>query len=414
MTGAARLSQTKWLGDPPLAKLLAVLDGDGEEARVVGGAVRNVLLNLPPGEIDIATTAVPEVVVARAEQASFKAVPTGIEHGTITVVVDGRGFEVTTLREDVETFGRKARVRFGRSWRHDAERRDFTMNALSVSRDGTLYDCVGGLDDLRHRRVRFIGDPATRIAEDYLRILRFFRFHASYGRGDPDPAGVRACIAGREGLAQLSRERIRAELVKLLIAPGAAQALTIMADSGLLDPLLGGVPFLGDFGRMTAIESVLGMAPDASRRLAALNANIVEDADRLRQRLRLTNAEHRRIASMAEKWWRIHANLDEAGSRALLYRLGEEAYFDRVALAWARAAAPSTDFEWQRLATLPKRWTPPRFAVRAADLMARGIPEGARLGKALAAAEEKWIARDFPTDAGAIAAILDAVVRENL
>ena len=194
-----------WLQEAPLKDLLAVLDGAGEEARVVGGAVRNALLAEPLGDIDIATTALPPEVMRRAEVAGFKAVPTGIEHGTVTVVAHGRPFEVTTLREDVETFGRHAKVAFGRHWRRDAERRDFTMNALSLARDGTVYDYVGGLADVEARRVRFIGDAATRIAEDYLRILRFFRFHAAYGEGALDPAGVAACIAGRAGLDQLSR-----------------------------------------------------------------------------------------------------------------------------------------------------------------------------------------------------------------
>ena len=194
------LAGADWLTAGPLARLLAVLDRDGEEARVVGGAVRNALLNEPIGEIDIATTAVPEEVVRRLERDGFKAVPTGIEHGTMTAVIDGRPFEVTTLRQDVETFGRHAKVAFGRDWRADAERRDFTINALSATRAGVVYDYVGGLDDLQARRVRFIGDPNKRIAEDYLRILRFFRFHAGYGHGDLDRTGLAACIAGREGL----------------------------------------------------------------------------------------------------------------------------------------------------------------------------------------------------------------------
>src|SRR6478672_10208864 len=184
-----------WLRDSALAELLAVLDRDGEEARVVGGAVRNALLDEPIGDIDIATTALPQEVVRRAESAGFKAVPTGIAHGTVTTVINKRPFEVTTLREDVETYGRHAKVAFGRDWKRDAERRDFTINGLFLGRDGTIYDFVDGLSDVRKRRVRFIGDAPTRIAEDYLRILRFFRFHASYGVGPPDPTGLQACIA---------------------------------------------------------------------------------------------------------------------------------------------------------------------------------------------------------------------------
>src|SRR5437660_1425630 len=193
----ARIADTAWLTEGALGKLMAVLDRDGEEARVVGGAVRNVLIGEPTGDIDVATTALPPEVMRRAQAAGFKAVPTGIEHGTVTIVVDHRPFEVTTLREDVETFGRHAVVRFGRDWRADAARRDFTINALSLSRDGVVHDYVGGLADIAVRRVRFIGQAAARIAEDYLRVLRFFRFHAADGSGLPDPEGLPACIDAR-------------------------------------------------------------------------------------------------------------------------------------------------------------------------------------------------------------------------
>ena len=262
------LRGTAWLTQGPLPRLLAVLSGDGEEARVAGGAVRNAVMNLPPGDIDIATTATPEEVIRRVTLAGFKAVPTGIEHGTITVVAAGTPFEVTTLRVDVETFGRKATVRFGRDWKADAERRDFTMNALTATADGTIHDYVGGLADLEARRVRFIGDAAARIAEDYLRILRFFRFHAAYGEGEPDAAGLAACVAGRGGLEQLSRERVRMELLKLLVANGVVPALTAMADAGLLVSVLGGVPLIASVARMTQIEAALDLAPDPIRRLA--------------------------------------------------------------------------------------------------------------------------------------------------
>ena len=231
-----------WLREAPLRDILAALDGDGEEARIVGGAVRNALLGEPHGDIDIATTAPPTEVIRRVEAAGFKAVPTGVEHGTVTVVAAGQSFEVTTLREDVETFGRHAKVVFGRDWKRDAERRDFTMNALSLSRDGTVHDYVGGLADIEARRVRFIGDAARRITEDYLRILRFFRFHAAYGEGSPDAQGLAACIEGRAGLEQLSRERVRMEMVKLLVAKHAVPTLALMTETGLLEQVLGGVP----------------------------------------------------------------------------------------------------------------------------------------------------------------------------
>jgi tRNA nucleotidyltransferase/poly(A) polymerase len=403
------LSGAAWLSGGPLARLLAVLSSDGEEARVVGGAVRNTLIHLPPGDTDIATTATPEEVTRRVTAAGFKPVPTGIEHGTVTVVAAGTPFEVTTLRVDVETFGRKANVRFGRDWKADAERRDFTMNALSVTADGTVYDYVGGLADLAARRVRFIGDPAQRIAEDYLRILRFFRFHAAYGEGILDPAGLHACIAGRDGLGQLSRERIRMEIVKLLVAKRAVAALAAMAESGILVSLLGGVPLIADVARMAELEAALGLDPDPVRRLAALNVFVVEDAERLWQRLRLANAEHERLASMGEGWWRVSPDGGEAPARALLYRLGPDRFADRVLLAWARAAAQPEDEGWHRLATLPRRWTAPIFPLKAADLMRRGVEKGPALGAALRAAEEAWIAADFP-DSRALESIAAAAV----
>src|SRR3954470_19667391 len=237
------ITDAPWLKSGPAARVLALLNGQNEEARVVGGAVRNALLQIPIGDIDIATTAVPNEVIRRAKAAGIKSVPTGIDHGTVTLVVTGKPFEVTTLREDTETFGRKARVAFGRDWIVDARRRDFTINGLSVDSDGVVHDHVGGQEDIAARRVRFIGDPDLRIAEDYLRILRFFRIHAAFGAGQPDRAGYLACIRGRAGLATLSAERVRMELLKLLVADGASDASLAMVDAGLLQALIGGVAY---------------------------------------------------------------------------------------------------------------------------------------------------------------------------
>ena len=407
----ALLKDAAWLREGALARLLDVLGRDGEEARVVGGAVRNALLGEPIREFDIATTAVPQEVIRRATAAGFRPVPTGIEHGTITVVIGSRPFEVTTLREDVETFGRHASVRFGRDWRADAQRRDFTMNALSAGADGVVFDYVGGLADLNARRVRFIGDANKRIAEDYLRILRFFRFHAAYGHGLPDAAGLAACIAARAGLGQLSRERVRMELLKLLLARHATPALAAMAESGLLVPVLGGVPDLAGFQNMAKVETAAGVQADPVQRLGALGARIAEDAERLWQRLRLSNVEHERLASMADSWWRI-SPADEKGARALLYRLGPERFVDRVLLAWARSPATAHDPAWRALAALPGHWTAPVFPLKAADFIKRGVPQGPALGAALHEAEAAWIAADFPADPEAIAAIAAAAVAE--
>jgi poly(A) polymerase len=408
---AGRTLDAPWLTHGALPRLLAVLDRDGEEARVVGGAVRNALLGMAVAEVDVATTAVPEEVVRRVTAAGFKAVPTGIAHGTITVVIGGHPFEVTTLRLDVETYGRHAKVEFGRDWAGDAHRRDFTINALSARGDGTVYDYVGGLADLVQRRVRFIGDPAKRIAEDYLRILRFFRFHAAYGPGGhPDHDGLMACIAGRAGLDLLSRERVRMEVMKLVVAPHALPTFVAMADAGLLTRTLGGIAYLGPFEMMAKVEAALALPPDPVRRLGALAAAIPEDAERLWQRLRLANNEHARIASMADGW-RLLAPGDEQAARALLYRLKPERYLDRVLLAWARSPAGAHDAAWCEFATLPRRWSAPAFPIKAADFIARGVEKGPTLGAAMRAAEEAWIAAGFPLEQAAFEAIIAAAMR---
>jgi poly(A) polymerase len=255
--------------------------------------------------------------------------------------------------------------------------------------------------------VRFIGDAAARIAEDYLRILRFFRFHAAYGEGKPDAAALHACIEGRQGLQSLSRERVRMELLKLLVARRAAEAVHVMADAGLLVAILGGVPYLAPFDAMAAIEAVSGSMPDAIRRLGALAVLITEDADRLQERLRLSNAEHARLRSMADGWWRINAGMTAPAARALLYRLGPDFFADRVLLAWSRARDRSDDPQWPELLALPARWQPPSCPLTAADLIARGVAKGPALGAALRAAEAAWIAADFPADPAVVAAIAD-------
>jgi poly(A) polymerase len=407
-----KLSSAAWLTTGALPRLLGVLDCDGEEARVVGGAVRNALLGMPIAEVDVATTAIPDEVVKRVASAGFKPVPTGIEHGTVTVVIDKHPFEVTTLRQDVETDGRHAKVAFGRDWKADAERRDFTINALSATRDGAVYDYTAGLDDLIARRVRFIGDPAKRIAEDYLRILRFFRFHAAYGTSDhPDPVGLAACIAGRAGIDQLSRERVRMEMMKLVVAPHAVPTLIAMTDAGLSLRMLGGVSYLASFENMAKVEVAIGQAPDPVRRLGALAVRVAEDAERLWQKLRLTNNEHERLASMADGWHRFSQGLGEQAARALLYRLGPQHFTDQVLLGWARSQSSANDAEWFALATLPARWTAPIFPLKAADFMKRGVAQGPALGAALAASEEAWIAAGFPGDQTALDSIAGSAVR---
>jgi tRNA nucleotidyltransferase/poly(A) polymerase len=412
MTETRVLADALWLRSGPAARVLGLLNSEGAEARVVGGAVRNELLGIPVNDIDIATTALPAEVIRRAKAAGIKSVPTGIEHGTVTLVVDAQPFEVTTLRQDVETFGRKAKVAFGTDWVRDAERRDFTINGLSIDAGGVVHDYVGGLADIAAKRVRFIGDPNLRIAEDYLRILRFFRIHAAYGAGEPDRAGYLACISGRAGLAGLSAERLRMEILKLMIAQGAAIAVAAMADGGLLLPIFGGIAYTGTFAAMISAERALGLEPNAIRRLGALAVAVSEDARRLAAHLRLTNNETKTLDSMGHRWWRL-AGMDEARARRRLYRLGAERYRDRLMLAWARAGQEgqqASSASWRELATLPERWSAPKFPLKAADFVARGIDAGPALGHVLTLAEDAWLAADFPSDQPALKAIADQTV----
>src|SRR5438445_1309224 len=403
------LDNAPWLMSGPAARVLGLLNGGGEEARVAGGAVRNALPQIPIGDIDLATTALPDEVVRRAKAAGIKSLPTGIEHGTVTLVVDAHPFEVTTLREDTETFGRKARVAFGRDWVRDAERRDFAINGLSVDADGVVHDHVGGLADIAARRVRFIGDAGQRIAEDYLRILRFFRMHAAYGSGEPDRAGYLACISGRAGLSSLSAERMRMEMLKLLVAEGTLAAVTAMADGGLLLPILGGVSYTGPLAMMISAERTLGLGASPIRRLGALSVAVTEDARRVAARLRLTNAEAKALDSMGHRWWRL-AGMDEATARRRLYRLGADHYRDRLLLAWARAGGIHDAAYWREFASLPQRWSAPKFPLKAADFIGRGIAEGPALGHVLTLAEDAWLAADFPLDQAALSAIADQTV----
>lgn len=396
-------------GRPGLARVLATLDGDGEEARIVGGAVRDWLIGRGVrSDIDIATTATPEEVTRRAAAAGLKAVPTGVEHGTVTVVAAGEPYEVTTLREDVETDGRRARVVFGRSWRHDAERRDFTMNALYLTRTGELIDLVGGAADARAGRVRFIGDADVRIREDYLRILRLFRFHAAYGKGALDEAALAAAVRNREGLDRLSRERVRAETMKLLVAPRAAETLAQMDAAGLLAPVLGRAGDVKTFARLVEVEAALGKAPDAVRRLGALAVREEADAEDLREGLRLSNAEATRLAALAGP--APTPGMCEKGQKAFLYRMGREAFQDRALIAFARSGAPLDDEGWRALASLAAGWPIPVFPLRAADFIARGLQPGPALGAALKRAEETWIEAGFPMGAEALERIVTEAV----
>jgi len=404
------LSDAEWLVRPEVQQVFAALEQDHDEARIVGGAVRDALLGKAVGDIDFATTALPEAVMQRARSAGFKVVPTGIDHGTVTVIATGTGYEVTTLREDVETDGRRAIVRFGRDWLTDARRRDFTVNALSVDRIGTVHDPIGGYSDIAAHRIRFIGDPDRRITEDRLRILRLFRLHAEHGRGDLDRAALAASIRAREGLRDLSAERIGHEMRRLVVAPLAPATLVVMQESGILPIVLGGVGYIATFSRVTAFEAVVDVSPAMPLRLAALGCKVEEDVERLTLRLRLSNAERDRMLRGLVAARMLIPRPDGRGGRSALYRLGSEAFRDGIALALAFAAAAPDDLGWGELYRLPDRWSVPSFPLGGRDVVDAGIERGPALGRLLRALENWWIERDFAPDLAALRARLQQMI----
>ncbi|MBS0242593.1 MAG: CCA tRNA nucleotidyltransferase [Proteobacteria bacterium] len=395
------LASADWLKQPATRAVLEALSCAGFEGRIVGGTVRNALMGLPVTDIDIATPAPPEAVVEASARAGLKAVPTGLEHGTVTVIAEHRGFEVTTLRRDVETDGRRATVAFTDDWAEDAARRDFTMNALYCDADGRLHDPVGGYPDVVARRVRFIGDADTRIREDYLRVLRYFRFYAAYAAGEPDAVALAACARGIQGMARLSAERVRAELVKLLVAPRAREAVAAMTDIGLLSYLLGAAPRPGIFARVLAAEAAYGAEPDAMLRLSALAISGPDDVARLADRLRLSNAERKTLQVLDLSTTDSLPALDDAAARRIVYRKGPEAS-RRFALGLAvidDARRPEAEL----LLSVARSWSVPKLPFSGADVVAAGIPPGPAVGEVLAEIEAWWVEADFP-DAATVAA----------
>ncbi len=397
------LAGEAWLSRETTRRVLDLLNRDSHEARAVGGAVRNALMGLPVSDVDVATTATPDEVTRMAEAAGIRAVDTGAEHGTVTLVADHHPIEVTTLREDVETYGRHARVTFTRDWASDARRRDFTMNALYAGPDGTVYDPLGGYDDLMARRVRFIGDPHARIREDYLRILRFFRFEAEYGAGDApssamDAAALTAITQESAGLEQLSGERVHTELLRLLAARGALRSLTAMMDTGVLVRLLGGAPRLHDFDRLQAIAEAQAATPSAMARLAVLAVRVAEEGERLANALRLSNAERGTLVALPGAARTLEAANGAHAARAALYRLGPKLYRGGVLLAWSESRAAIDDPHWARLAALPDEWEAPAFPLTGADVLALGMEPGPQVGAVLRAVEQRWIDSEFTAD----------------
>lgn len=404
------LAGAAWLASPEAQRVFDALEASGAIARAVGGAVRNALMGKPVVDVDIATTARPEQVIALARAAGLRAVPTGIEHGTVTVIAGDTPYEVTTLRRDVETYGRHATVAFTDDWLADAARRDFTINALYCAADGTVYDPLAGYPDLVARRVRFIGDATTRIREDYLRILRFFRVAAEHGNGPLDEVGLAACVAERAGLAHLSGERVQKELFRLLVAPAALASINAMQDWGLLTEVLRRAPRPSLFARLAAIEARLGAEPAAPLRLAALSVEVPEDADHFARLLKLSNDDTAMLLRAAMPEPVIAPDDGPAAARADLYRRGAGAFREGVLLGWTRAGAAPGDPGWVALWRLPETWTPPLFPAKGQDVLALGLPPGPEVGAILHQLEAGWIAADFAADRQTLLAELGRLV----
>jgi len=375
------LDAGKWHKIRGMRRLLDALGADRGLTRYVGGAVRDELLGLPVSDIDLATRIPPDEVIRRLEEAKIKAVPTGIDHGTITAVSDGHTFEITTLRRDVTTDGRRATVAFTDDWKEDAARRDFTINALSADPlTGELFDYFGGLADLEHRHIRFIGDPLQRIAEDHLRILRFFRFHARFDAGEPDSAALEACTARANDLMALSRERIADELLKLLGTADPSSTVAIMLERAILKPVLPEIAQdrLSNLRALIASERQAGLEADALRRLAALLPADAAVAEDIAMRLRLSNKARKRLGCAVTAETAL-------APEALAYRSGVECAVDRLLLAGRSAEAAST-----------AAWHRPRLPIGGGALIKRGLREGPIVARTLRQIEDRWVEAGFP------------------
>ena len=404
MQSTDRLDPQPWMIAAETVAVMAALSSAGGEARFVGGCVRDALLGRPVSDIDIATHEPPERVMNLLARGGIKAIPTGIKHGTVTAVVGTRHFEITTLRRDVETYGRHAKVEYTNDWQADAARRDFTINTLFCAADGTVYDPFGGLADLRARRVRFVGDAEARIREDVLRLLRFFRFYAYYGAAPPDPAALAACRALAPLLPTLSGERVCGETLKLLLAPDPAAVFETMRDNDVLRHFL---PEAKRIDRLRALVGVERLAPpgfmiraDAIRRLAALLDGGEAAAADVAGRLRFSNSERERLGGLAAGPLPSPA-MDAAARHRLIYRLGPGRFRDRTLIAWAEAGPHAAAEAWISLLRTGIEWAPPRFPLKGRDAVRLGVPPGPAVGRLMAALEDWWIAGDFKADRAA-------------
>jgi len=409
-----RIEPKPWMNAPETRAVMKALTADGGEARFVGGCVRDSILDLPAGDIDIATHEPPQRVMELLRAAGIKALPTGIEHGTVTAVVDGAHFEITTLRLDVKTHGRRAEVAFTDDWSEDAARRDLTINALSMTAAGDIHDPMGGLDDLAAGRVRFVGDAETRITEDVLRLLRFFRFFAFYGWTPADPEALAAAGKLAHLLPTLSGERVWRELRRLLCAPDPAAIFQLMADHGVLGPLLPGSAWIARLAALVEVEIAAVTAGDPLRRLAALMELDGTAAESLAGRLRFSRNERMRLMGMVGAEVPLPPDAGPRQYRAAIYRLGTAPFRDAVFLAWAEARAKqqgnAQDAGFAAALDVAALWPRPDLPVKGADAVRLGLAPGPSVGQALARVEDWWIDEDFTPDRAACLERLKVVV----
>ncbi len=395
------LGQRPWMAAHETAAVFDALEAAGgpDCARVVGGCVRNSLIGKPVSDIDIATVLTPDAVIRALEAAGLKAVPTGVEHGTVTAVSGGRPYEITTLRRDVATDGRRAVVAFTEDWSEDAQRRDFTLNSLYAGRDGTIFDPTGhGIADARAGRIVFVGEAEARVREDYLRILRFFRFFAWYGSGPADGAALAACEGLRGGLASLSAERVSKELLKLLAADDPREAVGLMARTGVLGEVLPAPIGVTRFEGMVAIEDEQLFENQPLLRLAALLPDDQVGAAQFAERLRLSNAERDRLVAALAPTPALKSWMSPREIRRAVYRLGAQPFRDRAKLAWASSVGTAATMQWRGLIALGEGWVAPAFPLSGDDVIAAGVPKGPMVGQVLREVEDWWVDHDFLDD----------------
>ena len=407
MEPVTRIEPQAWMTATATGRVMDALQSSGVAARFVGGCVRDALSGRAVNDVDVATPLPPREVMALLGAADLKVVPTGIDHGTVMAVVDGAHYEITTLRVDVETDGRRAKVAFTDDWDSDAARRDFTINALSCSAAGDVYDPCGGLADLQAGRVRFVGDPEQRIGEDVLRLLRFYRFQAYFGRTAPDGAARAACAKLAHLLPGLSGERVAQETRRLLAATEPASAVRMMAEDGVLAQILPEATAIDRLAALVIVEKGAGGGADPERRLAALLAADVAGATAVAERLRLSNATRERLQSLAAPAAPLGPDMKPAEQRRRLYALGAARYRDRALLDWAAAVAAvaagrdlnrSANAAWQALLARADTWTPPKFPLVGGDVLRLGVAGGPEVGRYLAAVEAWWADGDFTAD----------------